>query len=383
MRKCNPQKFKDRGPLPFGDSDAISSKPSLINRAIAMHLLREGQFDVASTFIAEANARPPRSDPPDFAKPLAMANPTIHIYPHHTHDQQMPDLDSSDNKTKGDNEDQEEALSSFPAIPSDHQAWEADFAPSAFRSMALQQQFSSMYHILHELRTNRNLQPAISWAREHSAILEARGSNLEFDLCRIQYINLFMSKVPWEGPLAAVNYARKTFPNFPARYQRRIQKLLGALAFTPNIHTSPYKQLFASHADPASLGASADFFTSEFCALLSLSSASPLLTAVTAGCIALPTLAKLSAIQEAHRTSWTTEAELPVEIPLPPSFNFHSVFVCPVSKEQGTDANPPMMMPCGHVLCKESLERASKGSRFKCPYCPVEMMPWEAARVYL
>ncbi len=31
---------------------------------------------------------------------------------------------------------------------------------------------------------------------------------------------------------------------------------------------------------------------------------------------------------------------------------FYSIFACPVSKEQSSEENPPMMLPCGHVLCK-------------------------------
>lgn len=72
-----------------------------------------------------------------------------------------------------------------------------------------------------------------------------------------------------------------------------------------------------------------------------------------------------------------------IEIPLPPAYHFHSIFVCPVSKEQATDTNPPMMMPCGHVLAKDSLDRISKGARFKCPYCPNESNPSQARKVYL
>lgn len=72
-----------------------------------------------------------------------------------------------------------------------------------------------------------------------------------------------------------------------------------------------------------------------------------------------------------------------VEIPLPPSYLFHSIFVCPVSKEQTTDQNPPMMMPCGHVIAQESLQRLSKGSKFKCPYCPNESHPRDARKVFL
>lgn len=53
---------------------------------------------------------------------------------------------------------------------------------------------------------------------------------------------------------------------------------------------------------------------------------------------------------------------------------FHSVFACPVSREQSSTDNPPMLLPCGHVLAKQSLQKIAKSPvrAFKCPYCPVE-----------
>src|SRR5712691_718337 len=90
-----------------------------------------------------------------------------------------------------------------------------------------------------------------------------------------------------------------------------------------------------------------------------------------------------------------------IEIPLPPENRYHSVFACPVSKDQSTEQNPPMMMNCGHVVSKDSLQKLSKTSgyvtrlcifpasadervfsRVKCPYCPVESMVSDALRVY-
>lgn len=44
------------------------------------------------------------------------------------------------------------------------------------------------------------------------------------------------------------------------------------------------------------------------------------------------------------------------ELELGSQFVFHSVFACPVSREQGTPDNPPMLLPCGHVLAKQSLQ---------------------------
>lgn len=253
------------------------------------------------------------------------------------------------------------------------------------QSGEIRNQFATMYHILHELKEEYNLLPAIQWARENRHALEMRGSNLEFELCRLQFIWLFHGGKEGPasgtaGPYAALEYARKEFQTFIPRYLGEVQQLVGAMAFCPNLEQSPYRAIFNN---PSAWADVANTFTREFCSLLGLSADSPLYIAATAGAIALPTLYKLHTIMKTKRTEWTTQNELPVEIPLPPSYLFHSIFVCPVSKEQTTDQNPPMMMPCGHVIAQESLTRLSKGSRFKCPYCPNESHPREARKVLL
>jgi len=107
---------------------------------------------------------------------------------------------------------------------------------------------------------------------------------------------------------------------------------------------------------------------------------------VYVGTTALPVIMKLFTIMASKRAEWSAQDELPVEIPLDEELRYHSVFACPVSKEQATDENPPMMMPCGHVICKESLTRLSRNSRvaarFKCPYCPSESSIDQAVQVY-
>ncbi|EPS27974.1 hypothetical protein PDE_02919 [Penicillium oxalicum 114-2] len=330
--------FKDR-PLPSTEHDALSQRDQLINRAIAMHLLREGQFSVAASFLSEIAEKKTR-------------------------------IASSDRTS---------------ASPEPTSLLNLDEVPSA----EIRKEFASMYYILSQLKERRNLLPAIEWARENREALEARGSNLEFELCRLQYVWLYHgeSDTPNATPdqtrrnqTAAIAYARQEFPAFHTRYQREINQLMGAMAFCPNLSASPYAAIFNN---PSAWEDVAQFFTREFCSLLGLSADSPLYIAATAGAIALPTLLKLQTIMKAKRTEWTSENELPVEIPLPPSYLFHSIFVCPVSKEQATDENPPMMMPCGHVIAEESLKRLSKGSRFKCPYCPNESHMKDARKVFL
>ena len=325
------QKFRDK-PFPTSDNDALSSQPGQINRAIAMHLLREGQFSVASQFLTDATTNLPSGS----EIPQAVLDEALGIDP--------------------------------------------------LKSENLRKAFANMYHILHELR-QQNLLPAIEWVRANSGKLELRGSNLEFELGQLQFVYLFTggptpgnSQAVARGKFEALKYAKRNFGHFQSRYLKEISQLASAMAFQPNLGTSPYRHVFLN-VDTWDYLANA--FVKEFCSLLGLSAESPLYIAATAGAIALPTLLKLQTIMKDKRAEWTTQQELPVEIPLPPSYHFHSIFVCPVSKEQTTDENPPMMMPCGHVVAQETLARMSKGSRFKCPYCPGESRPEDARKLVM
>lgn len=247
--------------------DALSSHPALINRAIAMHLLREGQFSVASTFLTDATTHPPPSE-------------------------------------------------STPGVLNPYATLEQDLGIDSLKSEALRKQFANMYHILHELKNKRNLLPATTWARSNSKSLELRGSNLEFELGRLQFVWLFSGgsfsndpKSVTEGRQLALKYAREEFPHFQGRYLREIQQLSGAMAFSPNLAQSPYRRIFLNDGAWDDLASS---FTREFCSLLGLSADSPLYIAATAGAIALPTFLKLQTIKKEKHTNWTTEHELPV-----------------------------------------------------------------------
>ncbi|KAI9658449.1 MAG: hypothetical protein M1829_006804 [Trizodia sp. TS-e1964] len=246
-------------PFPSSDYDALAAHPTLINRALAMHFLREGQFKVASTFIDEILSSPPRPrGSSGFGNNMEM------------------DLDIDTLNSKG-----------------------------------LQIEFTLMYEILHAMRTEKNLLPAIAWAREHAPELESRGSNLEFELVRLQYVWLFLGTedAPNRGLLSALNYGRSEFPRFQNRYLREVQQLTGALAYRSNIEDSPYTRIFIN---PLAWEEIAKNFAREFCSLLGLSADSPLHIAVNAGAIALPTLIKLENIIKTKGAEWTTQDELPV-----------------------------------------------------------------------
>jgi hypothetical protein len=242
-----------------------------------MHLLREGQFSVASAFLSEIAEKKAQE---------------------------------KHQEVVADTMNEATALLDIDGVPSSQ----------------VRDQFHNMYRILHELKENNNLLPAIEWSRkeENRMALEARGSNLEFELCRLQFVWLFHGGHEQRGPSpegrhAALQYARREFQSFLPRYMREIEQLMGAMAFSPNLQDSPYKNIFNN---PSAWTDVSHSFTREFCALLGLSPDSPLYIAATAGAIALPTLLKLQTIMKAKRTEWTTEHELPVSRPTVPVTGF-------------------------------------------------------------
>jgi hypothetical protein len=76
-------------------------------------------------------------------------------------------------------------------------------------------------------------------------------------------------------------------------------------------------------------------------------------------------LAKLSKLLRTNNSlSDSNIEELPATIYLNDDKYFHSLFSCPVLRVQSTKSNPPMMLQCGHAICKEALNRLSKGNTF-------------------
>lgn len=234
-----------------------------------MHLLREGKFGVAQTFVEEINTFPPR------------------------------------------------ASRGTSVVPT--QSWE-------FKSENLEKQFGDMYRILHELRQRSNLEPAIQWARKHRNVLESRASNLEFELCRLEYVRIYLEDVrAGQCPLRALAYARSEFTHFKPRYENEVAQLATAQVFFQRLETSPYQHLFLDNNAWEDV---ANTFTKEFCSMLGLSADSPLYVAATAGAIALPVFNKVKSIMITNRTEWTTAQETPVCSSMSTFHNAHTESSC-------------------------------------------------------
>jgi E3 ubiquitin-protein transferase RMND5 len=215
------------------------------------------------------------------------------------------------------------------------------------------------------------------WAKEHRPYLQSRGSPLEFHLHRSQYIRLLLSSHP-PNPLPALAYAKSALQPFFAEHPIEFKRLLACVAYLPlsRLQKSPYADLAlpALHFDLEPL------FAKDYCASLGMSRQVPLrVVGDIGGGGALARIEKGRKVMRERKSEWSQTDELPVrnppssldspsdfpkwqiEIPLTPENRYHSIFACPVSKEQSTEQNPPMMMTCGHVITKDSLQKLSKG----------------------
>lgn len=227
--------------------------------------------------------------------------------------------------------------------------------------------FFELYRILEAMRSGE-LEPALEWAAINREKLNQSGSNIELQLRRLQFIDILQKK----GRDEALKYCRKYMTPCAHLCMPDIQKLMACLLWAGRLESSPYYDLFSPHHAEKL----AEELAQQYCKLLGESYESPLSTTIAAGVQGLPTLLKLMTVMTGRKQEWQSMKHLPVPVDLGKELQFHSIFVCPVSRDQASEENPPMLLSCGHVLCKQSITKLSKNNStrpFKCPYCPSEV----------
>lgn len=237
---------------------------------------------------------------------------------------------------------------------------------------AQKEPFAELNNVLDALK-RRDLVPALAWVTQH----EMQGTALHFQLHRLHLVGLLQRGAAAE----AIAYARSQLAPLARQHERDLQVLMGSLAFLRvpgGLARSPYAFLL----EPALWSDTCEAFTRDACALLGLSVRSPLAVCVEAGSLALPALLNIKQVMLQRQVAgvWSTRDELPIEIRL--GCQFHSVFACPILRQQSSDANPPMRLVCGHVISRDALHKLASGSKLKCPYCPVEQNPSDARLIH-
>lgn len=258
---------------------------------------------------------------------------------------------------------------------------------------AQQEPFLELNQILEALKAH-DLGPALDWVAKNRDALNMWGttllfsqvggrqsvqqkSSLELRLHKLKFVDLLKKGSKME----AIKYARQNFPSFVYGQEREVQSLMGAVMYSGSaLEQSPYGHLLS----PAQWQETADLFLRDACALLGLSMESPLTVAVNAGCVALPALLNIKQVMQQRQVSavWNAKDELPIEIELGSDCRYHSVFACPILRQQVSDNNPPMKLVCGHVISRDALAKLAQGHKLKCPYCPHEQNPADARQIF-
>ncbi|MEE6479915.1 hypothetical protein FKM82_012410 [Ascaphus truei] len=223
---------------------------------------------------------------------------------------------------------------------------------------SFKQPFLELNRILDALQT-QDLRPALEWAIANRQRLRELNSSLEFRLHRLHFISLLSG-----GPhkqLEALTYARQ-FQPFAQLHKQDIQVMMGSLVYLRHgIVNSPYSHLLEMEqwADIS------EQFTHDACSLLGLSVESPLSVGFASGCIALPVLMNIKAVIEQRQCTgvWSHKDELPIEIDLGKKCGYHSVFACPILRQQTSDSNPPIKLVCGHVISRDALNKLINGGK--------------------
>ncbi|GJT39491.1 protein RMD5 [Tanacetum coccineum] len=240
-----------------------------------------------------------------------------------------------------------------------------DFAPAHFIQESqepdidpLRSAFQRLQKVIKAFEAGNEV-PALTMVSEYQHILEQNGSNLEFDICGLHYLKLLENSKKQDK---AFEFAENHLLPFKRTHQNKLNDLLGWMALRVEPENSYASHLFSQVKQEELVKE----MTNQFFSIIGKN----LLRVTTeAGARALPTLLKLTRVMSLNnQQEWETMKKLPVAIDLGSEFQFHSVFVCPVSGEESVI---PYMLPCHHVISLGTIYGLSNYLReeLKCPVC--------------
>jgi hypothetical protein len=229
--------------------------------------------------------------------------------------------------------------------------------------------YVELHQILHDI-SKKKVESALNWVHKFATneeitfSLRARMCELLFQLHRLHIICLLEQGMKME----VMPYIRD---NIECLYSgneghlRELKRLACCLLWAGRVRTSPYADLL----DDQNWGDAATLFNAFASAALGLPKDSHLSVCLCAGYLVQPTLTKYIALRgKIMRSAQSSDLQIP---DLGPTLQFHSSFSCPVLQQASTPTNPPMLLPCHHVLSQSAVNSLVKsGGRLKCPYCP-------------
>ncbi|EAS05796.2 Ran-binding protein in the microtubule-organising centre protein (macronuclear) [Tetrahymena thermophila SB210] len=230
--------------------------------------------------------------------------------------------------------------------------------------------------IFDEFQTNQ-LNEAIKWAQTKKEELEDLDSPLLFYLHRLQFIQNLQ-----KGKMESIQYARKHFKDFfnQKKFADQAQQVMFYILLE-NGKIQDHCQLDQSYKQVEEL------LLDNYCKIYNLTIKSALLQCLIAGTLALPKFLKYTQISsmDEELKDYHNKNEYPIEVEIGKDFKYHSIFVCPISRDVIEPDQNPVWLTCGHVISEASMKKITASAnkeKFKCPTCPKEMTARETKKIY-
>jgi hypothetical protein len=235
--------------------------------------------------------------------------------------------------------------------------------------------FNDLNIITQELK-NGFLEGLLNWIKKYETHLKDFDSDLPFELNCFRFILLKDYKDLNKNEI--LNRGKFLFKDYISdfKYLTKISKAYSYMTLydSKSINSDLFQNKYANFMNKeAMISKLIEMFTRDCCLILNIPLESGFFLTLLAGLISMPQIVKSEAILK-DKKDISNNKELPYEISLPNELKFHSIFICPVAKEISTIDNPPMLLTCGHVISKNSLNKMNKtvnsNSQIKCPTCP-------------
>lgn len=235
--------------------------------------------------------------------------------------------------------------------------------------------------IINDLKKN-SISQLENWIHNNYSQLNSMNSNMYFDILLIKFIHFItISEVI---TIDTIEKGKEIF--IDNRFKEDLMKndtykliISKAITYSLIIKTSfqnniyYYRNIISTYSDftiNTLITRITQDFTKFYCYINKIPIKSSLLTVLIAGFISLPQIMKAESILNININQ--SESTVPYEVILPNQLKYHSIFICPVTKEILDLDNPPMLLTCGHVISKNALTKMGKSqnNKIKCPTCP-------------
>lgn len=202
-------------------------------------------------------------------------------------------------------------------------------------------------------------------------------SCLEFSL-RIQE---FIELIRQNKRLDAVRHARKHFSQAEGSQLDEVRQVMGMLAFPPDTHISPYKDLL----DLARWRMLVQQFRYDNYRLHQLGNSSVFTLTLQAGLSAIktPQCYKEDGSSRSPDCPVCSRSLNQLAQPLPMAHCANSRLVCKISGDVMNENNPPMMLPNGYVYGYNSLLSIRQDDKVVCPRTKEVFHFSQAEKVYI